>query len=150
MDETLPVGWMRMGLRARVCNQCRPRVAADDAALALAPNSCESKCALFTQLPRLAHFLARYRAKPPAGYEDSVLKLLCDSSKDISGDIGPASVPEIIPGPFLDYSIDALAILEKIAALFVPPAVENPGHDCTRRAMALGQMSVHGSRSECG
>jgi hypothetical protein len=155
MKPMASVGWMKLGLRAQICSQCHPGATAagataGDALPVFAAYACESRCALFVQLPRLALLLARYRAKPPAGYEESVLKLLSDSSMEISNDTRPASVTEITPGPFLDYSIDALAILERIAALLIPPAVENPGHDCTQRAMALGQMSVHAASFRSG
>jgi hypothetical protein len=67
------------------------------------------------QLPRLARFFQRYSGKPPSGYEDFAEKLLSDSSA-VSIEVDP-STPQQFPAPFLEYSIDALAILEHIALL---------------------------------
>lgn len=127
-----------MGLRGQICSQCCPVPTVADSLQLLAPHSCETNCALFRQLPRLARFLVRYRAKPPAGYEEFVLKLLCESAADISKCDRAA-----IPRPFLDYAQEALAILERIVALLDAPAITTPERDCARRSFALGQSCIH-------
>jgi hypothetical protein len=71
---------------------------------------------LFIQLPRLARFLEKYRAQPPAGYEEFAIKLLGESA-DASSDGRLLSDRAAELGPFLDYATDALAILESVAAL---------------------------------
>jgi hypothetical protein len=141
MDASASIGWMKMGLRANVCCQCRPMAATADRALALMPHLCETNCALFTQLPRLARFLDRHRGKPPSGYEEFVYKLLNDFTPEVSSK-NLSSNPEAIPGPFLDHSFEAIGILEKIALLFTAPPADDPTHGCARRSMALGQLSV--------
>lgn len=145
----LPIGWMKLGLRARVCSQCRavPNVA--DSWPLLAPRPCEPHCALFVQLPRLARLLERHHAKPPAGYEEFVLKLLCDSLDEFPGTLR-SSHPAVKPSPFLEYLPEALATLERIVGLFDAPASANPQHDCARKALAAAQMSVHVSKSDIG
>jgi hypothetical protein len=131
-------GAMKVALRGQICSQCRPVPSTADSLQTLAPYSCETDCALFVQLPRLARFLERHRSKPPAGYEEFVLKLLCESGADISK--GDAAT---MPRPFLDYVHEALAILERIVALLDVPAITTPEHDCARRSFALGQLCVH-------
>jgi len=138
------IGWMKMALRGRICSQCCPVATDGDAWQLLAPRSCENGCALFVQLPRLARFLERHRAKPPAGYEEFVLKLLCESAPDISQ--GHATA---IPSPLLDYAHEALAVLEGIVALLDVPAITTPEHDCARRSFALGQLCVHVTKADC-
>jgi hypothetical protein len=135
---------MKMALRGQICSQCCPVPTVTDSLQLLASHSCETDCALFVQLPRLAQFMKRYRAKPPAGYEEFVLKLLCESPPDISrGDSTAMS------SPFLDYAHEALAILERIVALLDVPAITTPEHDCHRRSFALGQLCVHTPKSDC-
>lgn len=132
-----------MGLRAQICSQCRPVPSGADPLQRLAAHVCENNCAMFIQLPRLARFLDRHRPIPPAGYEEFALKLLSDAAADISH-----SDPEALPGPFLDYSDEALAILERIVALSEVPVIAAPSHDCARQSFAMAQVSVHGVKSD--
>ena len=134
-------GWMKMGLRAQICSQCRPAPSAADPMQLLAAHKCENNCALFVQLPRLARFFQRYCDRPPAGYEEFVLKLLCESAAEISdGD------PDALPVPFLDYVHEALAILEGVAKLLGESANSTPEHDCARRSFTFGQVALHISK----
>jgi len=133
---------MKLALRGQICSQCCPVSSDADSLQLLAPRSCESDCPLFVQLPRLARFLERHRAKPPVGYEEFVLKLLCESAADISkGDPTATS-------SFLDYAHEALAVLERIVALLDVPAITAPEHDCVRRSFAIGQLHVHATKAD--
>ncbi len=145
MNQSLPIGLMKMGLRAQICSQCRPDALGADPLLA-SPCSCEPRCALFVQLPRLAQFLGRYRAKPPAGYEEFVLKLLRESASETSSEKVLLTNHSSEPGPYLDFTAEALASLERMAALLAEPQVEVPHGDCVRKALALGQMSVQATK----
>jgi hypothetical protein len=134
-------GWMKMGLRAQICSQCRPVASDANPSQLPAAHKCENNCALFVQLPRLARFFERYCAKPPAGYEEFVLKLLCESAaEDPNGDPGALSVP------FQDYVHEALAILECVAKLLGESADSTQEHDCARRSFTLGQVALHISK----
>ncbi len=73
--------------------------------------------------------LERHRAKPPTGYEEFVIKLLCESSEETPKNDRHLSDHRAEPGPFLDYATDALAILERVAALFDKAEIATPGHD---------------------
>lgn len=137
MDKTLPIGWMKMGLRAQICSECSPVPVVADPWRMLAPHLCETRCALFVELPRLAQFLQRNREKPPVDYEEFVFKLLGESSEGLSG-------------PVLDYAPEALAILERVIALSNWPDAANPPRDCARKSLAMGQMSVNLSKNDGG
>jgi hypothetical protein len=139
-----------MGFRARVCSECQPVPRPADHPVLPTVRSCEVCCPLFIQLPRLARFLERHRAKPPTGYEEFVIKLLCESSEETPKNDRHLSDHGAEPGPFLDYATDALAILERVAALFDKAEIATPGHDCARRDIALGQMSVLASKADAG
>ncbi len=137
MELQVSTGWMRLALRAQICAQCDPKPTHTNSCQLLDSRPCEIDCALFRQLPRLARFLKRHRAKPPLGYEEFAVKLLCERSLEKMGQ----------PNPFLDHIPEALATLEKVASLLdVSPAVL-PQHDCLRRELALGQMSVCSEKS---
>ena len=132
---------MKMGLRAQICSQCRPVPSAVDPLQLPAAHKCENNCALFVQLPRLARFFERYCDKPPDGYEEFVVKLLCESAAEVSnGD------PDTSLVPFLDYVHEALAILEHVAILLGESANSTPEHDCSRRSFTLGQVALHISK----
>jgi hypothetical protein len=132
---------MKMGLRAQICSQCRPVPSAVDPLQLPAAHKCENNCALFVQLPRLARFFERYCDKPPDGYEEFVVKLLCESAAEVSnGD------PDTSLVPFLDYVHEALAILEHVAKLLGESANSTPEHDCSRRSFTLGQVALHISK----
>lgn len=148
MSSANSIGWMKLGLRAQICGKCRPGAAGApdatvvDATQVLISLPCEPRCQLFVQLPRLAQFLERHRAKPPLGYEDFVFRLLSETgSQTFDGNQQP-SIPEATPGPFMNFSSEALAVLERVVALFRAPAPEKPGDDCARQALAKGQLSV--------
>jgi len=130
---------MKLGLRAQICPQCQPGPNASDPSQLLAGCSCEVRCPLFIQLPRLARFLERYRAQPPAGYEEFAIKLLGESSADTSSGGRVLSDRGAEPGPFLDYATDALAILESVAALSDAPVVTTPEQDEAPPPQALEQ-----------
>ncbi len=130
-----------MGLRAQICSQCRPVSSAADPLQLPDAHKCENNCALFVQLPRLARFFERYCDKPPAGYEEFVIKLLCESAAEIF--IGD---PDASPVPFLDYVHEALAILEGVAQLLGESTESTPEHDCARRSFTLGQVALHISK----
>lgn len=140
MNKSFSTGWMKLGLRAQVCSQCRPVSSSGDPFQYIAPHSCEGACALFRQLPRLGRFLERHHAKPPAGYEEFVLKMLCDSAAETSHD---QSTPISIPN--LHLISEALAICEHIVSLSNPGPIATPQSDCARRSFALGQLGVHGN-----
>lgn len=106
VEQRVSIRWMKMGLRAQICSQCQRIPMAMDPSALLEEGPCEVRCPLFIQLPRLARFLTRHRPTPPGGYEEYALKLLGESP---------------MGGPFLDYAPDALAILERIAALTEVP-----------------------------
>ena len=108
MNQSLSIGWLKIGLRTQICSQCHPIPAAADPSQLLDPHSCEAGCALFVQLPRLARLLERNRADLPAGYEEFVQKLLVDSTGEASGH-------------FLEYTNEALVILERILELVHEP-----------------------------
>jgi hypothetical protein len=101
---------MKMGLRAQICCQCRPEESATETSLPIAPLACESGCSLFVQLPRLARFYQLHSPRPPSGYEDFALQMLGDASS-------AGNDPAKIAGPYLDYSAEALAILERMTYL---------------------------------
>jgi hypothetical protein len=134
---------MKMALRARICSQCCPAVGVADLLQPHGPHPCEANCTLFVQLPRLARFLERHFAKPPPGYEEFVLKLLEESTADI-----PNGSSSTATGPFMDYALEALVILERIVALSQAPVLTAPHHDCARQSFALGQIGVHASRCD--
>lgn len=134
---------MKLGLRAQICSQCRPAATVAGLVQLPAPHSCEGGCALFVQLPRLARFLERHCAKPPAGYEEFVFKLLGEAATESAGGDG-----NVAGGSFLEYTPEALAILERVVALLEEPVVANPKHDCARQSLALGQLSVHAAKND--
>jgi hypothetical protein len=135
MHKTLPIGWMKMGLRAQICSECSPVPVVADPWRMLAPHLCETRCALFIELPRLAQFLQHNHAKPPVDYQEFVLKLLGESSEGLCG-------------PVLDYAPEALAILERVIALSDSPDPANPPQDRARKSPATGQMSVSPSKND--
>ena len=129
MEKQLSTGWMKLALRAQICARCDPQPTEP---VSWEPHSCESGCALFGQLPRLARFLKRHHGKPPGGYEEFAINLLRESSK-----------VDTRPDAFLEYAYDTLATLENVSALTEPAAVKAPEHNCIRQDLALGQLSVH-------
>jgi hypothetical protein len=128
MEEHVSTGWMRLALRAQICDQCHPRPREGCAHQVLEAHACESACALFVQLPRLARLFERHRAKPPAGYEAFAIQMLQEGGAD-----------SFEPRAALDYAPEAVAILEKVARLLQDMPVQSPRHDCLRRDLALGQ-----------
>lgn len=137
MELQVSTGWMKLALRAQICAQCNPAPTRNESWQSLDPHPCEPGCALFGQLPRLARFLNRHRAKPPLGYEEFAIKLLCEPLLD--------HVEQ--RAPFLDCVDEALATLETVASLLdVSPAIL-PQHDCLRRELALGQISACSEKS---
>ena len=137
-DKQPHTGWMKLALRAQICNRCNPRHEPVD------PHPCESTCALFVQLPRIARMLTRYGSKPPSGYEVYAINLLlksCPSAAPGSADLPPNSAPS--RNVIANYAPDALATLEKVAALIHAMQNPPPGNDCLRRNIALAQLDVH-------
>jgi hypothetical protein len=129
LQERSSKGWMKLALRAQICSQCHPVPQSVDPLRVFYPHSCETNCALFVQLPRLARLLERYRAKPPFGYEEFVLKLLCDSGA-IRSDGGQNAMHCL----FLDYSHEALAIMERVVSLHIPELAKRDMGELPTRA----------------
>lgn len=131
MDDERSIRWMRLALRARICSQCDPPPAVVAPDPLPQPHSCESGCAFFNQLPRLARFLHRHRARPPVGYEEFAIQLLLESPLE-SGGIEAK----------LDYAHEALATMEKVVSLMQAPSLPVAQHDCVRRDRAMVQLNI--------
>ena len=129
-DERVSTGWMRLALRARICDQCDPRPGEEKSCVYLDAHECESRCAYFSQLPRLARLLKRHHARPPTGYEEFAIELL-HQAWDVTRNNNP-----------LWYAPEALATLEKVAELSQPPPASIPKPECVRRDIALGQLDI--------